>query len=541
MMYRCRFARVVLSVLLPVLLNTGFLFAQDLTDEPEPELVLPDVSSSLESTEITIDPDAIPDFSLVLPLKSVELPVIKEPVVSSAAFETVTTAIPETAEKDVFMEASLGVGVQSSFAGDFSVYRSTGSVPFALNFAHETVNGFGRHAASEGYNQSVTTIGGDTQIAVTPNLSIGGDARYKNGSYGLQGNSPSFYNMNYETASIHTVLDYHITPVISIAGAVDFLFNNQFASLSPSLSEAEREAAVKASRNTGFWFDPLAGVSFDINQAQLGLTAQYSGGTNQSRTQADFSFTGDWGKKVATEASVGVVVATNSASQTIYPFVLAVGTGSSVPFSLRAEGGLKTGTTDLTGLQSMYPFILTGMRRNEESFWSGVFDMEIPVRTYGSITGGVLFEKTAFGNGRLIPVLEDSSKSEQGLYTLQVKDCTVLNTTLGCTVPFKHAGFSICWNSAWIDNLSIQPANMIHTEFSATTENDRLGMQTDFGIALVKGIRPFWDVSAFWRFSNAVRVELAASDMLHFFTDRVLCKEYISRGGQVILSAHVYF
>ncbi len=516
--------------------------AQDVSTAESNEIVLPDVQSTLGTTEIDINPDAIPDFSLVLPLERVGLPVIKEPDITEAPFESFTTSVPEESAKDIFMEASLGLGFRSLFSGDFSVYRSTGTIPFVLGFSHETSNGFGEHSASEGFNQAETSIQGDTEFSLNDSLAVSAAADYRTGSYGLQGNSISFYNMNHEAAVISGNATYAIIPAVTVSAGGEMLYLSQFASLSPSLSGDERDAAVAVSRISGVWFTPCAGFTVSGNSWSAGLSVVYGAGTNQSRTRADLSFSMNWNDMVQADASVGVVISANSTTQTVYPFCISVGTGKNAEFSLTAAGGLKTTVTDLSELQATYPFMFTGIRQYEESAWFGTVDFLVPVKSYGSVTVGAQFEKTAFGNNRLLPDLNTDTQSAQGLYQLQLQDYTALSTSLGCAVPFSNFALSLDWNAAWLDNLfCLKPANLISTGLSYTSESGQLGALTEVGVSLSDSRTPYWDISAFYRVSNALKLEVAGIDVLKFFADRELCPGYISRGGCVTLSANIYF
>lgn len=496
-------------------------------------IVLPEVTSTLETTEIRIDPDAVPDFTLVLPLSSIGLPEFKELDIAETQSEFFSFSVPEESDKEVFMEASLGLGYRSSFNGDFSVYRTTGAIPFSLGFSHETVNGFGNHSASEGFNQSETVISGDTAVTPAEQLSVSASAQYRSGSYGLQGTSPDFYNLNHEAASLTGLVTYRIIPTVSITGGLSALYLTQYASLSPSLTGAQRDAAAQISRNAGSWLDPSVGFQVTGANWSVDLTARYATGTTQSRTRADVTFDAVWNDAVETTAAAGIVIATNGATQTVYPFSVQVATAPSVPFTLSACAGLKSEKTDLSGLEAMYPFIMTGTRPYEESAWFGELQYQNTIREYGYVTAGATFEKTAFGNGRLLP--------DAGQATLTVQDVTVFSTSVGVALPFDLIALSGDWNVSWLDRTTLAPANVVSAGVSYTAESGRYGAQTDLSFALTESAVPFWDLSGFYRLSNAVKLELSGNDLFRFFSDRTLWPGFISRGGYVTLSAHVYF
>lgn len=91
----------------------------------------------------------------------------------------------DEAAKSVWVTGDAAITGPLSVAGNFSIYRETGSDPFKVTFGHESATGYGGHSLSAGYFDHITNISAEkTFTRGIHNIFL--ELFYKSNDFGLQ-------------------------------------------------------------------------------------------------------------------------------------------------------------------------------------------------------------------------------------------------------------------------------------------------------------------------------------------------------------------
>ena len=164
------------------------------TQSTEEDIQIPDVSTTIEGGTSSLDPQAVPDFTLILPqadpdyLLSVKLPETADSAAgaasSASSFKT----------SNLGLEGVIGAGFPGFFVGKFSLFQNTGKHPFGIRFSHTAQNGLGSYSASDGYNKTDTALSADGRFLFSGERELAFAFGYDTSTDGLQKQSPLFYN-----------------------------------------------------------------------------------------------------------------------------------------------------------------------------------------------------------------------------------------------------------------------------------------------------------------------------------------------------------
>ncbi len=529
------------------------------------EILLPDISTTILKTDdgINVEKEAVPDFRSILPETGDDLPDIADAGLPPDAFippkTDYTADAPDSKEavtSDVFIEGSVGGGYPGLFSGDFSVYRNEGAEPFSLKFSHLTENGYGRHSASDGFSTSVTSLSGQKRFAFTDKLRLDLEGVYSTKTDGLQGKSPLFYTLYNQDISARADFIWDIDERMKLSSDMGVIFNNQFAGYNVALPNGVSGSSIC------FMAKPRVSFLYTLpfeNGTQLDMLARagYDGGTNQNRVSAGLALDyiiADYG---TASASVDVVWTKNMASPIAVPFQLGFKTGSAVSVIGSVFGGLKSSSADFAALQQTIPYMFTNFKPFEETLWFASADLTLPFefsRAEGETPAFAIkkiepdikvdFEKTAFGNKSLSLFSVDTVT---GLMTAQLAERLALDTSFSTTFSFLIGGtvdlnLSAGWKGCWFDKDVLEESHLLLFKLGVSDENGSWGVETDVTVSFMDEV-PDVGFSAFYKLTNAMRLELKLADFVKLVMgeDRLLCGEYIQRGGYAALYVKIFF
>lgn len=496
---------------------------------------LSDASTVIEETGIIPEKDAVPDFSLLLPLEPSSLPVLADSNISADTL--IFSDVPESEEasgQDVFLEGSTGAGWPGFFSGDFSVYRNIGAEPFSVSFFHESVMGMGRHAAPDGFESQETVLSAEKRLAFGESVLLDVSGGYATRTDGLQGKNPGYFGISRQNVSGSAALTWNVRELLTLTGAADGIFNTQFMSSAAPASNTRRFFGMSTS----------AGLALDKGVWNAGVEMKYDFGTEQSRFEADAAFSvavQDW---AFVDLTAGTVFARQTSDGIIIPFAVTVRTGSDVSFSGSVSGGLKSSPVTPDVIQQSAPFIMADTTPAEVTEWFGEAVADIPFYGLGILNFSADFATTAQGEGRILPDYV-SLDGTTGLMAVKRVKANVLDSSVGVTIPMKAVNASFGWNTSWLDStrhdLTGCSSSALTAGVSFCDENGVWSAGADLSWAVDD--MPEIGLNGSCQVSKGVRIALEAADIISLVSgkDRLICNTYAERGGYAALFVKVNF
>lgn len=500
-----------------------------------PQIELSDAETVIEETGIVPEKEAVPDFSLLLPLEPSALPVLADADISAdTLIQSEAPGSGDASDQDVFLEGAIGAGWPGFFSGDFSVYRNIGAEPFSLEFFHESVMGMGKHTAPDGYESQETRLLGEKQFALGKTVLLDAAAGYETRTDGLQGKNPGFYDISRQNVTGSAVFNWKPADLLSFTGSVSGVFNTQFLSSSLPLSDTRTFAGMKTA----------ASLAFDREVWGMSLSLAYDFGTEQSRFEADASFSADIGSYAGLALSAGAVSAKQSDVDVIVPFAVSLTTGAAVPFSGSVSGGLRSAAFNPVSLQKESPFIFTGTVPVETTEWFGEAAADVPFYELGMLNLSAEYAKTAYDGNRILPDYA-SLDGTTGLVKLDNTPVTVLDSSVGMTVPFKGMNASVGWNASWINSTRYDRTRGMSSALTAglSYAEDNGIWSAGADMLWAPGCVPELGLNGCFQVTRNVRLELDVQDIIPLLTgnDRLVCNTYAQRGGFAALFVKVNF
>ena len=524
--------RIISLILFILILSAGFSQVPESSEEET--IVLPALSTTIESSGAEIDAEAIPDFSLILPEKTAVLPVIKDAVTTGDSFVPPAAKDEGKAGNDTFIEGRLGTGYPVFFSGDFSITGGSSQKPFSLGFSHETLSGYGLHSASDGFNSSLTILDGEKVFTPSETVSVYASGFYKDSVNGLQGNSPLFYNLSYQTVSGKASVAWKTSENMTLSGGSSVFLSNQFAGFTGAVP------AGLTTSETSFIASPEAELLYTGSGFGLSLLAGGDFGVNQKRFSFGFDVSVDCGGYMDMDVNANVLFASQSSASTLFPFAVELKSRDNLPFAAALSGGLRSSPADLALLQENNPYCFTGIIPVEESEWFCDAAFSVPVKNLFDIAADINYAYTAFDGGRLIS--GDTADAVTGLLSADVQNIAVFDTKLRFVVPVSIWSFSCGWNASWLDCLDAAAPQALALEASVLPASGLWGF-TAAADLYFNGEVPLLGLTGFYRLSRDVRLEAEVSDMAKLFsgTDRIAAGPYKARGGYAAVFVKMYF
>lgn len=515
------------------------LFAVSFADSPasagSQQIELSDAETVIEETGIIPEKEAIPDFSLILPLQPSALPVLADSDISADTF--IQSEAPYSSDatgQDVFLEGAIGAGWPGFFSGDFSVYRNIGAEPFKLEFFHESVTGIGLHTASEGYESQETRLAGEKQLSVGDDILLDVSAEYETRTDGLQGKNPGFYDLSSQNISGSVVFNWESGNLLSFTGSADGIFNTQFMSSASPSSNKRNFLGLKTA----------ADLKLDKSVWSADVILKYDTGTAQNRIEAGAAFSMNVKDYATVSLTASSLYAKQSAAKLLFPFAVTVSTGPEASFSGNISGGMKSEAVNPVSLQKTTPFLFSGTGPAETTEW--FCSAEADVAVYGPVVLNMSadFAMTAKDGKHVLPDY-DAVDAETGLLHLTAEDVTVLDTSFGVTIPLKVVNATLGWNASWLDNTRYdRTGNATSALIASVSYADEKGIwSTGADVFWAWNGRPEIDLNGCYQLTKSVRLELDAVDVVTLLSgkDRLICNTYAERGGYAALFVKVDF
>ncbi len=520
-----------------LILCVNVLTSQEVNDNEI--IAVPDVSTAIGADAATIDTNAIPDFTTILPEPETDFLLTLELPDDAGINGENENAILDIIDASSFsVEGVVGGGFPGYFLGDIHVTQFSETNPFTIQFSHLSQNGLGKNPPSNGYTHSETVLFGDTTLFFNDTISLDMSAEYETNSNGFQSKSPLFYLSANQFVDANLTLDiltksfWNIgifvggswndsylghkasvpddidtsTDALGIAGG--FIFAKEFEKLSFHSSVSHNYASINSDGVHRMALDVFANIAL---QESLGLIT-----------------------------SLGIVYEENLHVPVLVPFTL--GLDYSIPsIKINVLGGMTSERIALSEVQKKYPFTHPITEVGERAQWFSEIGIDMPVFEAASFSAGAYFEKTAFNQGYLLPNY-DYENIVTGLYEIGVEDVLRLDTNLGLSFPVGAFSLLTGWDAKWIDILPEENAHEIFVSASFTPENSIWGAQLSVVESFFEDYVPNISFSAFASLSSSFQLELRLEDFVKLVTseDRTYAGKYVTNSGFVGLFARLY-
>lgn len=514
-------------------LGIPFLVAQDID--------LPSVTTTITGDAQEIPPEALPDFSQVLPKTEEVLPQIPD-----SRFSPEENALDlgngGMNENNMYLEGYFGGGFPGLFVGDFSVYKTSPTNPFTVHFMHLAHNGYGiNNSASDGFFDSITQLDGSADFSPSEVFTMKAEGSYLSTNTGLQNNSPSFSSLSVQQLDGAFDTAFNFGQDSKIYGNLDGYVHNQYASVKNSLTESPS--------NLSFIIKPSTGLLLSGNFLSFFIDADYSfmgaiqqtSYTHRASVHSGLQFSSEI---IDTGASVGGVFLENSQ---IVPFTIFVAFRgqtdlSDKDLSISLSGGLDSFSVTLPIIQEKHLYTTYDEVLSEQSDWFAKMNFFMPFGSVLSTNIDVDFRSTALNNGVLMPDYEQLNEVS-GLYNLSIIERNALVSDL--SLKYSHTQFSLSlgWKASWLDTSLIDQKHLVYLSTYISSVDSKWQGQGFVEFEPLKDLVPAVTMNTSYKITPSFILELELEDVIKLITgkDRTIVAPYVSRGGSASIIAKFYF
>ncbi|WP_147616049.1 hypothetical protein [Treponema pectinovorum] len=524
-----------------ILLQAFFISAQNQSSQGE-EIELPDVTTVVAGTVLTAGKDSIPDYSKIIPNENdseFALPKFE----SKKQNEDISgTSSQDENEKSVYAEGKIGGGFPFYFTGDFSVYRTTGNSPFAINFFHENAEGFVSKDVEDGFFYRNTKIDLKKQF-FREKSEYDFSAFYKNDDRGFQLKSTSFTDYLKNNFGGEAFASWKLTNDWNLSAKLNSSYYSRYGTTYPgavSLNDDFQKSAKIFSISPEIDFG-LKKSNFALNfsakyQSQLNMKdsgtlqkaayATSAESTHRANLGIDFAWTDE---NVKLFGAVSAVVGTSIGNHNfLIPFILGTQFNLKTPLSSRSaifkiQGGIDSFLTLASILEEKNPYSVLPSLPSEQSDWYANFYASLPVKDFFDFDLNAEFRKTAFDNGFWQANYSDSTTLlASGFYRLQQTNRTDFNSEAIFKFSLEQLRFSVGWKSYWLDVPYIEEGQALKGEFFYGAKDSawEFGASLKQFFASESDKTPVLDMNASLKASPSIRLALEATDIIKLILNR---------------------
>lgn len=525
----------------------------------EEQIQLPEITTTISGDTVVAGKDAVPDFSRVVPAAGMEkniMPKLPGERISSGSEEEPVADFFFGEKKNVYAQGILGGGFPGDFIGDFSVYKTSSSNPFKIEFSHFSRNGYGKNTAGDGYFDNGTKLYAEKTFRVSgSDVSFAG--KYDRAGTGLQERSQNFFDMTSQKVSGTLIFDH-------VFGDSGFEFYsetqaywfNRYTGIKNEgvYSDLEKNMNVFFT-DPGFifsFYQSGISVSLDCNFQFESLLGKADGADVKRLCRADASIVGGYESDLFTAfGQVGLAGGSEIGDgRSIVPTFsagaeLKTKLGSNPKtFVFALNGGLETSTEELANLERTYKFAQLTSLPAEMTDWFVNSKIVLPLVEFLSINGGVEFKRTAFENGMW--EADYSSKKRTGLYGFKNIERTLVTTDSGITFNFGLFTLRGGWRAHWNHVPSNEYKHSVEAVLSYESDDEKWG----FSVGSVESIDTYSDKcpnlkgSIYYNMKNVMRLSLEIEDAIKLFSGKdreYVDSDYLTRPGSATVLAKFFF
>ena len=535
-------------------------FAAPAQESAKGQVVLPDVTTTVEGDQVNVADEANPDFSNLNPQSLDAKEVLPElpDSNSSSVGDELSSPGKGGAEKEVYAEGHLGGGFPGFFTGAFQLYKDSLSNPFTLNFSHLTNNGYGLKTASQGYFTNSTNFDGKKQIS-GKNMDINIQGAFSSSDIGLQQKSDAFYDISNQTISTFDTVEWSFPLGFGLFLSNDLIWYSRYSGIKDEgLSYIPQEAEAST-----IYESPYLRATWSNSTVSLGLGGGYNFqhlftsandpscllSIHRGTFGGDFAWNNDI---VGIDAAFNFVVGNTIGSNAnfLVPFHLAFSgqwpvSYASVPLRFTVEGGLKSELYLFSQLEKDYSYAKMYELATDQSDWYGQLSAEIPVAQIFTMDAKVLFMQTAFGNG--VWSADYSAANANNVYEFTQTERTLLDTELSGTFAWSMFDISVDWKSHWFYVPSNDYQLSVGAALDVNPDSGLWGAKIEVREAFAansQDLLPFVNLSAYCRMTKSMRIALELNDVIKLVTGGqryYYGSEYNISAGSAALLLKFYF
>lgn len=511
-------------------------FAQSVEPE-DPGIVLPEIVLELESLpedEVqTLVPD---DVELYAPDLDPELPEADDLQVDDDLLEVPlleeesSTALASS----FYIEGILGLGIQSHFLGDFSLYKFGADPRFNLRVIHETIDGFQNGEAGLGFFRRDDLF--NLQFSYKKDqFKIEADLHYAEQENGFQNQSP-FYSVIQRSY----VMDLGLTLVTS--GIFEFLVNGDMTYLNIDLTGGANGSGHEIAALPGIGIK-LTGESSYLNADLVyDLYRVINGSGNEDsdgirfRVDAGYEFSGGF--------QIGAAVGLNWIFNTdpVVPFIVTLGGSIGEVLTFALNGGYYNDYVSFSLLLTENPYLSFGGDLLPEHGWYA--ELDTMFRVSNGLRAGVLAEfRYAVNKTTANYSVMDAGT---GLYGFSIMNGTLLD--IGLKFEWKvNDIFKLLINlnsQLLADKDPDRGVHSLDVTGSIKSNDSKLGADISVLLEIYDTVQlPVLEVNAFYEISEGIKIVLSGEDVLAPLISggRTKYGVYIEPGLLVTLSTNISF
>jgi hypothetical protein len=484
----------------------------------EPEIIMPQVILQIEDLSVEKVEAQLPaEEDLLAPERKIPLLsegdlAIGEPALPSPGPEVEPRAV-QPKDRLLSADINLGAGSPNSIVGSISL-KTLGDDPrFSLLFNHETIDGFAGNPSGAGFNLRNDILDGALKFRVG-GIDTDLSGTFSDNETGLQGQSDytaRLGRMLGGTASFSTVpLDW-LTLRAGASGGADWL-TLQGAPAGPSPREL-----------TGARVSPTVSAEARFGAVKVGLATLYTfrvdpstdqdPGGSLHRFRATASFGADLGTAFTFEAAAGWFA--NTAGLSLFPFSATI---TATPFeflTLTVGGGYKVTPYDMHDVMSIHSLVLPNSIEDDRG-WFG--DGSVQFTFARELSASLL---VTFMASDAMPIGDShqyTGAKGNGLFPVTQARGTHFSTKAGMRWGITQSfSLSASWTHEFLDRPFFSPIDSLEAELVALESSGRFGGTASVAVGPTLGgvlQQPLLRVSGFAKVSDAVKLQLAADDIL---------------------------
>lgn len=533
-------------------------YAQNNASDVE-EISLPDVSTVISGGAPKVGKSAVPDYSKVLPESNKNqqvLPQLPETsdVQSSADSIQLKGDVPQ---KQIYAEGIAGGGYPGYIIGDFSIYRQSGRNPFRIDFGHETANGYSGNSLSSGFFDRNTYIVANKTFSYEK-MDLEFTGKYENRANGLQDKCDFISDVAQD--KIEGNIDWRVkfNDSFSLNTKINGDWYKRYPVITGDFYEIEDYAASVGIID----FNPCSVFTWKNKKnfyasvlAEYNLEYDTKDSFYDTRTinRGNFGFALGWNNdSVKLYGSSSVIIGNETGNHpVVVPFTAGADFSlknglSSRKILISAKGGIDSYLPKVEALERFYKFSAVQAMPAETSDWLGSLDVSIPLKDMFTFNAKGEFRSTAYDNGTYHPVYDiDKDHPDFGQYTYIEDSMTQFNSDLSVGFTYKILNIVAGWKNHWFDIPELCDRTELIFAISILDKKARFGFDGQFkeGFSSSNDKCPEVDLSVFFRLTKAVRLAVAATDVVKLWSgyERDYAGQYIQRSGTASVLVKFFF
>lgn len=504
---------------------------------------LPDVTTVIKDEKIKVEADSIKTSDNAIVIEKGSGDIVPElPEEENEEFVEEKNPVKKQPPEKVFAFRGNGVvggGYPASFKGNISIFNNDRKNPFALNFLHDSVNGYSGKALTDGFYDRTTRLNLRKTVQ-KEKFSFSVNGSYQSVTNGLQNHVSGISSISQDCYGLNGNFTYHIKDGFSAGVNASSKFNNRYADVTQGHFDEVNLLNIKPElflrwHNKNF----SAGFSCDYD-----FCNDFSGLFEKNINRVRFMLNGSWKNDFVMAYANAQAVVGNCINDNPIVVPFSVGANFRIPVSfaekklaIGVEGGIASVLQLPYELENRYRFTIIRNFAEEQTDWYGKMNVSIPVGK--SFTGNISCEyrQTAFGNKTIMP--DYSIPVTNGCYGYKYCENQQFNTNISVFYRYNSIILGGSWQSCWLDVPSLKNENTVGANIIYANKDSRFGGELSGKIALNKEIDvPEINAKVRAKLTDGMTASLEVNDAIKLIKteSRIYAGNYLGRGGNINLN-----